>query len=255
MIERFKKYHFLFQVLVKRDFAKKYNRTVLGAFWSMLTPLMMVSAQAVIFTHFFGRTQPHFIVYMFIGNIIFGFFRDATTNGMMAIESNAGIITKIRVPMYLFIFSRNITALINMLLTLIVLVFFCIADNMALTWHWLLLIYPVTCLMVFNIGIGMLLSGIYVFFRDTRYFYDVFCTILMYFSAIFYTVSSFPDKIAWMFNANPVFTYISYTRKLIINAEIPSLQHTLLCFGYAVIALGAGSLMYYKKNRSYVYNL
>jgi ABC-2 type transport system permease protein len=255
MIERFKKYSFLFQVLVKRDFVKKYNRTVLGALWSLLSPLLTVTAQAVIFTHFFGRTQAHFVVYMFIGNVIFGFFRDATVNGMMTIEGNAGIITKIRVPMYLFIFSRNITALINMLLTLLVLVAFCVGDSVPFTWRWLLVPYPIACLTAFNIGAGMLLSGVYVFFRDTRYLYDVFCTILMYFSAIFYTTSSFPAHVAWLFNANPVFCYISYARKLVLDARIPSLQHTFLCLGYAAAALGAGSLMYCKKSRSYVYNL
>lgn len=255
MVERFQKYHFLFQVLVKRDFAKKYHRTVLGAFWSLLSPLLMVSTQAVIFTHFFGRTQPHFIVYMCIGNIMFGFFRDATTNGMMAIESNAGIITKIRVPMYLFIFSRNITALINMALTFVILVAFCIGDHVPFTPLWFLTIYPVLCLTMFNIGAGMFLSGVYVFFRDTRYFYDVFCTILMYFSAIFYTTTSFSDEIAWLFNLNPVYCYISYMRKLLISASLPSLQHTILCLFYGGAALGVGCLMYIKNNKRYVYNL
>jgi ABC-type polysaccharide/polyol phosphate export permease len=255
LISRFRKYHFLFSVLVHRDFNKKYKRTVLGAFWSLLSPLMMVGAQAVIFTQFFGRTTPHFIVYMFIGNIVFHYFSDATKGGMTAIESNAGIITKIRVPKYLFIFTKNITALINFGLTLLLLIVFCAADRIAFRWTFLIALYPIACLTVFNIGAGLLLSGIYVFFRDTSYFYDIFCTILMYFSAIFYTVDRFPERAQWLFNINPVFAYVSYIRKLILYASLPSLQHTLLCAGYAVIMLGAGCLMYCKKNRSYVFNL
>jgi ABC-type polysaccharide/polyol phosphate export permease len=255
MIERYKKYKFLFSVLVHRDFNKKYKRTVLGAIWSLLSPLMVVLAQGIIFTQFFGRNQPHFIVYIFIGNMIFHYFSDATKSGMAAIESNAGIITKIRVPKYLFIFTKNITSLINLGLTLTLLIVFCLFDRVAITWRFILIIYPIVCLTIFNIGAGLLLSGIYVFFRDTRYFYDIFCMIIMYFSAIFYTIDGFSEQIQWLFNVNPVFTYISYVRKLVISAQIPSLQHTVLCAVYAVIMLGVGCLMYYKKNKGYVFNL
>jgi ABC-2 type transport system permease protein len=255
LMDRFQKYKFLFSVLVHRDINKKYKRTVLGALWSLLSPLMMVGAQAVIFTQFFGRTTPHFIVYMFIGNIVFHYFSDATKGGMTAIESNAGIITKIRVPKYLFIFTKNITALINLGLTLLLLIGFCLADKVAFTWRFILALYPIACLTAFNIGAGLLLSGIYVFFRDTHYFYDIFCTILMYFSAVFYTIDRFSERTQWLFNMNPVFTYISYIRKLVIYAHLPSLQHTLLGAGYAAVLLGAGCLLYFKKNKSYVFNL
>jgi ABC-2 type transport system permease protein len=157
--------------------------------------------------------------------------------------------------MYLFIFSRNITALVNMALTLIILALFCVGDHVPFTPLWIGIAYPIACMTAFNIGASMLLSGIYVFFRDTRYFYDVLCTILMYFSAIFYTVSSFPEKIAWLFNANPVYCYISFARKLIVDAEAPSFQHAVLCLLYAGLSLGAGCLMYSKNSRRYVYNL
>jgi len=255
MISRFKKYKFLFAVLVNRDFKKKYNRTVLGAFWSLLSPLFMVTVQALVFTHFFGRTQKYFVVYMFIGNLIYSFFTEATKGGMAAIEGNAGIITKVRVPKYLFVFSKNITALINCGLTFLLLIVFCIAYKVPFTFADLLVLYPVICLTVLNIGAGLFLSGVFVFFRDTRYFYDIFCVIVMYFSAIFYTVDTFPEKVKYLFYLNPIFCYISYIRKLVLYGELPSIQHSLLCAGYAVLMLGLGCLMYMKNNKRYVYNL
>jgi ABC-type polysaccharide/polyol phosphate export permease len=255
MIKKFDQYHFLLSVLVSRDFSKKYNRTAFGALWSLLQPLMMVGAQAIIFTRLFGRDIPHFVVYMFIGNIVFHFFSSATKDGMIAIEGNAGIVTKIRVPKYLFIFSKNIVAVINLGLTLLLLICFLIGDHIMFSWKWLLIFYPLACLTGFNVGAGLLLSGIYVFFRDTRYFYDIFCTIVMYFSAIFYPVTRFPEHIQRLFNLNPVFCYISFIRKLFINSEIPTLQHWALCLAYSLLMLLAGCVMYIKKNRSYIYHL
>jgi ABC-type polysaccharide/polyol phosphate export permease len=255
MLSRYKKYKFLFSILVKRDFNKKYNRTVFGALWSLLSPLMMVGTQAIIFTYFFGRTTPHYIVYMLIGNLVYSFFRDATTGGMVALENNAAIITKIRVPKYMFVFSKNVTSVINMLITLSLLIPFCLIDHLAFTWKFLFIVYPLLCLTAFNIGASLLLSGIYVFFRDTRYFYDIFCTIVMYFSAIFYSVEALGERVASLIQYNPVYCYIFYVRKLVIDAEFPSLKQTLLCFGYAAVMLGIGMLFYRIKNKSYIYNL
>jgi ABC-2 type transport system permease protein len=255
MIARYRKYKFLFSVLVDRDFRKKYQQTVLGLFWSVLSPLFTVLVQALVFTYLFARSQEYFVVYMFIGNVVWKFFSDATKGGMTSIESNAAIITKIRVPMYLFVLSANASCLINMALTFGLLMIFCYAYAVPFTWRYFLCVYPLTCLIFFNIGVSLFLSGIYVFFKDTRYFYDVFTTLLHYLSAIFYPVSRFPDHIAWLFNLNPVYTYISYMRKLILYQQIPSLQHALLCLSYTGLALGIGGWMYYRNHRKYVYQL
>ena len=42
MYQKLLKYQFLFEELVKRDFKKKYKRTVLGMAWSLLSPLLLV---------------------------------------------------------------------------------------------------------------------------------------------------------------------------------------------------------------------
>jgi ABC-2 type transport system permease protein len=255
MIARIRKYRFLFSVLVNRDFSKKYHKTILGMLWSLLSPLLMVAVQAVVFTRFFGQSTPFFVTYMFIGNIVYSLFTQATSEGMMAIQGNSGIITKIRVPQYLFVLSKNIVAVMNFALCFILLVIVCLIEGVPISWKWLLAIYPFLCLTAFNVGISLLLSGIYVYFRDTRYFYDIFCTIIMYLSAIFYTVQRFPERIQWLFNINPIYSYILYFRKLIVYNELPSLQHAFLCALYAFLALGIGALYYWRKNHDYIYNL
>lgn len=78
-IHQLKKYQFLFSELVKRDFKKKYKRTVLGMFWSILSPLLQLVVMAVVFTQFFGRNTEHYIIYLFSGNLIFAFSRTPQT--------------------------------------------------------------------------------------------------------------------------------------------------------------------------------
>ena len=188
MIEKMKKYQFLFEELVKRDFKRKYKRTALGMLWSLLSPLLTFLVMKVIFTQFFGRTTPHYTIYLLAGNIIYNFFQESTNAGMQSLVSNSYIFSKINVPKYIFLLSKNVQTLINFLLTLVVFFGFCIADQITFTWKMLLLVFPVVMLLLFNLGMGLILSALFVFFKDIQYLWSIFTRLLMYLSAIFYTV-------------------------------------------------------------------
>ena len=254
LIFDFKKNEFLFSELVKRDFKKKYKRTYLGMLWSVLSPLLTLLVMSLVFTNFFGRTTPHYTIYLFCGNIVFSFFSDATNGGMGSLISNSAIFTKINVPKYLFLFSRNVSSLINFGLTLLVFFIFCLFDNITFSFSFLLLIVPLVCLVVFNVGIGLILSALFVFFRDMQYLWSVFTQLLMYLSAIFYNVDAmFSPLVQNLFLLNPIYVYIKYFRLIVIDGVIPSVQFNLLAIGYALIAFAIGALMYKRNNHKFLY--
>ncbi len=254
-IRKSKNNAFLFSELVKRDFNEKYKRTALGMGWSVLSPLLTLLVMRVVFTQFFGRTTEHYTTYLFCGNLIMSYYREATTNGMNSLLMNAQIILKVNTPKYLFILSKNVSALMNFGLTLIVFFLFCYLDKITFTPKMFLLIYPVFWLLVLNIGVGMILSALYVFFRDMTYLYNVFLTLLMYLSAIFYTLDSYSPRVQRLFLLNPVYVLIKYFRLIVIDAEVPSLAFHLLCAVYGLIALAVGSFVYKKYNHEFVYYL
>lgn len=253
MFQKLLQYRFLFEELVKRDFKKKYKRTVLGMAWSILSPLLQLLVMTLVFIQFFGRNTPHYMIYVFCGNLNFTFFKDATNGGMGAIMGNANIFTKINVPKYLFLLSRNIQALINFGLVMVVFFLFVALDGLPFTWKFLCLVYPVGCLILFNIGIGMILSALFVFFRDVQYLYDVFTMLLMYMSAIFYNIDSYSDMTRNLFLLNPVYLFIRYFRKIVIEATIPTGWFHLLMLADVIIALGIGCFMYKKYNTKFLY--
>ena len=162
---RLKKYQFLFEELVKRDFKKKYKRTVLGMAWSVISPLLTLLVLKLVFTQFFGRTMQHYTIYLFCGNLVFAYFNESTSQGMTSLMSNASIFTKVNVPKYLFLLSKNTQTLINFGLSLCVFFMFCLFDRILFTWKFILLLYPICLLVLFNIGVGLVLSALFVFFR------------------------------------------------------------------------------------------
>lgn len=253
IISRMTQDRFLFEEIIKRDFKKKYKGTVLGIAWSILAPLLNLLVMRLVFTYFFGRTIEHYTTYLFCGNLIYAYFNESTSQGMHALVGNANIFTKINVPKYIFLFSKNIQTLINFGLTLIVFFLFCIFDGVAFTWKFLLLVYPIFWLLVFNIGVGMVLSALYVFFRDMQYLWSVFTQLLMYLSAIFYSIETFPEMARNAFLLNPVYLFIRYFRKIVLDGVIPSFSfHVLMAFD-ALLVLGIGLLIYKKKNQSFLY--
>lgn len=253
MLEKLKRNQFLFEELVKRDFKKKYKRTVLGMLWSVLSPLLTLLVMRLVFTQFFGRSTPHYTTYLFCGNLIFSFFMESTGQGMSSLMGNAGIFTKVNVPKYLFLLSKNVQCLINFALTLCVFVLFCVLDNITFTWRWVMLLYPVCMLVCFNIGMGLILSALYVFFRDIQYLWGVFTRLLMYVSAIFYTIDKFTPAGQKAFLLNPVYLFISYFRQIVIDITIPDMQLHLLILVDTLIAVGIGCWMYKKYNHRFLY--
>lgn len=253
MLNKLLKYQFLFEELVVRDFKKKYKRTVFGMAWSVLSPLLMLLVMKLVFTRFFGRSMKHYTTYLFCGNLVFSWFRESTTQGMMSLMQNATIFTKINVPKYLFVLSKNVQTLINFGLTLGVFFIFCVLDNIEFTWKFVFLLIPITGLALFNIGVGLILSALFVFFRDIQYLWSVFVQLVMYMSAIFYSIDRYPRYAQNIFLLNPLYLFIRYFRKIVIEATVPSVWFHVLMFADAVLALGIGCWIYKRYNSSFLY--
>jgi len=221
--------------------------------WSVLSPLLTLLVMRLVFTQFFGRNMAHYTTYLFCGNLVFSYFNEATSQGMTSLMSNAGIFTKVNVPKYLFLLSKNVQTLINFGLTLCVFFLFCVLDDITFTWKFVLLLYPIGCLVLFNIGVGLILSALFVFFRDIQYLWSVFTQLLMYMSAIFYNIDGYSPLVQNLFLLNPVYLFIRYFRKIVIEATIPAVWFHLLTAADVLIVLGIGCWMYKKYNHRFLY--
>lgn len=253
MFKTLKTHQFLFEELVKRDFKKKYKRTVLGMAWSVLSPLLSLLVMRLVFTQFFGANTPHYTTFLFCGNLVFAFFSESTNQGMTSLMDNASIFTKVNVPKYLFLLAKNAQCLINFSLTLVVFFLFCALDHITFGMHFWLLLYPICCLILLNMGIGLILSALFVFFRDMQYLWTVFTQLLMYASAIFYSVDNFSPNLQRLFLANPVYLIIKYFRVIVIEGGRLSWHYHLLMAAEALIVLALGCWMYKKYNHQFLY--
>ena len=253
VLRALKEHQFLFEELVKRDFKKKYKGTILGMGWSMLMPLLTLLVMKIVFENFFGRDIAHYTTYLFCGNLLFAWYSESTNAGMRSLRSNASIFAKVNVPKYLFLLSGSVQTLINFLLTLIVFFVFCSLDHISFSWQFVFLVYPIVTFFLFNIGCGLILSAFYVFFRDIDYIWRVVLQLIMYSSAIFYSIEHLSPKLQSVFAFNPVYRHIAYFREVVINGVIPSWQTHFVLLSFAGIALFLGGWIYRHYNTRFLY--
>ncbi|MDO4156595.1 MAG: ABC transporter permease, partial [Oscillospiraceae bacterium] len=230
-------------------------KTTLGVIWSVLNPLAEFLILMMIFKNLFGRTTPHYTIYMLVGILTYGYFSNATTSGMQSFLSNAAIIQKIKLPIWLFPLSKNVSALINFFITLILLIPFMIIDGVAFTWKLIFLIVPIILLFLMNYGISLILASLYIFFKDVRYFYSIFCRLLYFCCAVFWYDTSLSEQGQKLLHINPIYDFITYSRSIIIHAQIPSLIDHLILIAYTVGLLLIGFLIYHYNKEKFVFYL
>jgi lipopolysaccharide transport system permease protein len=212
------RYRELFYQLVTRDIRLKYRRSVLGYIWSVLNPLLTMLVMYFVFSQMFRFNIPNFPVYLITGNLLFGFMQGATARAQGSVIFNAPLLKKVYVPKYIFTVSSVTSDFVIMLLSMIALFVVMLVTRTSFTWHVFFIVIPLLELYFFCLGLGFFLAAASVFFFDVQHLWDVFCTIWMYATPIFYPLSLVPlwlQKIIIHFN--PLYLYITQFRDLIIG--------------------------------------
>lgn len=248
LIDALTKYHFLIKQLVNRDFKTKYKRSVLGVFWSFLNPLLTMTVQYVVFSNLFRFDIEHYPVYLLTGILMFSYFSEAITLTLSSIVTNAALIKKVYVPKYIYPLTRVLSSFINLAISLVPLILVVLVSGLRLTFACLLIIYPMICIGVFCLGLGMLLATSMVFFQDTQFLWSVLSMIWMYLTPIFYPASILPSNVAWILKVNPLYYFIDFMRTCIIDGTSPGAFMYVACFAWAVGMLIVGALVF-KKNQ------
>ena len=251
-IQGFFRYRYLLYNLISRDFKLKYRRSVLGVAWSVLNPLMMCTVMVIVFGSLFnarGSGIENFPVYLVIGQLMYAFFRESTTMAMGSVMANAMLLRKVYIPKYIFPLEKICFGLVNYLFSFVALIIIMLLTGAKLHATIFLAIYPIITLFVFSLGVGLVLSTMAVFFRDVIHLWEVFTTVLMYFSAIFYAPSQFGNLYLETFiKCNPIYWYITAFRCAVLDGNVLTFNMVWICGLCALLMLGFG-LWVFKKNQ------
>lgn len=245
-------YKSLIYELVSRDIKVRYRRSVLGLLWTMLIPIMTMLVMALVFSQLFRYAIENYVVYLLIGNICFSFFQDSSSGCVLSMVENSSLIKKVYIPKCLFPMTRVFSGVVNFFFAILSL--FIVMLVTGTPFHAAMLFIPIVALELtgFTMGIGMLLSTYTVFFRDITHLYSVFTVLWMYATPIFYPVSLLQENAPFLLQCNPMFQYIDYFRKIVLEGSVPGLQQNLYCLIAALAAMFIGLLAMSRKQNKFI---
>lgn len=191
-----KKNLILLKAMVSTDFKLRYQQSVLGYIWSVLKPLMLFTIMYFVFVRFlrFGSDIPHFAVALLLGIVMWNFFNETTTGGMMSVVGHGDLLRKIHFSKYVVVVASSVSALINFGLNFIVVILFALINGVTPTWSWLLIFPLLLELYLLGLGIAFFLSALYVKLRDLAPIWEVVMQAGFYATPIIYPISQIATR-------------------------------------------------------------
>lgn len=176
--------------LARTEFKLRFFGSVLGYVWSLMRPLMLFGVLYFVFVVIARLAQfPFFGVYLLTGIVLFTYFAEVTGASVTCLVFREGMLRKIRFPRMVIPLAVSLTALFNLAMNLIAVLVFAVISGVRPRWTWFEMPVLVLLLVIFATGIGMLLSALYVRYRDVQPIWDVISQALFYASPVLYPIS------------------------------------------------------------------
>ncbi len=230
--------------LVRRDLTVRYKRSVLGFFWTMLNPLLLMIILTVVFSTVFRFAIQHFEVYFLSAYLGWTFFAQTTTGAMSSLAWNGALMKRVRVPKAIFALSTVISGLANLGLSCLPLFAIMLIVGAPFSPSLLFLPVGVLILAVFVFGVSLGMSAAAVYFDDVAQMYGVALMGLMYLTPIFYPIEIIPQKYLWLVRINPLLYLFELLRSPIYLGRLPSLNDVAISAACALAALVIGTAVF-----------
>lgn len=207
-----RRFYHLTLTLARTDFKLRYFGSALGYLWSLVRPLLFFSVLYVLFAYVFnlGKQIPHYPVYLLSSIVLWTFFLETTSGSVQCLLAREGLLRRMRFPRLVIPLSVALLALFNLALNLIPVFIFAFATGVQPTLSWLELPLLVVLMGILAVGVGMLLSVLFVRFRDIQPIWDVLAQVLFYASPIIYTAGlKYSGTFGQIAMCNPIATILT----------------------------------------------
>ena len=206
-----------------------------------------------------GSDIPHYPVYLLAGTVLWSFFSECTNQGIQAIVARGDLLRKISFPKWIIVVSATVTALINFLINLGVVIIFALINGVTPSLGWLLVPFIILELYLLSLGISFFLGAINVKFRDISSIWEVFMQALFYAVPVIYPitmVASASPLAAKIFLLNPIAQVIQDVRYFLITDQTITtwnyLENRFLCLiplGLVLIVIILGGIYFRKRSK------
>jgi lipopolysaccharide transport system permease protein len=243
---------------VKREFQSKYANAILGALWSLLSPLAMILVYTVIFAEVMHSKLPGtdssfaYSIYLCAGILTWGLFAEIVTRGQNVFIEQANLIKKVSFPRMCLPLIVVLNALVNFGIIFGLFTLFLVVSGNFPGWIFLAVLPVLVLQVLLAIGLAMIAGVLNVFFRDVGQFVTIAIQFWFWFTPIVYPVSILPDDVRPLLAWNPMAHIIRAYQDVLVKATQPdwaalayvALLALLLCvFGLRLFRKRSGEMV------------
>ncbi|RZD48228.1 MAG: ABC transporter permease [Thaumarchaeota archaeon] len=228
------------------DLKVKYRNSILGIFWSVIEPLLLLGVLFLVFSTMFKFDIENFPIYLLLGIITWNFFKNGTSIALGSLTGRSAFITNIYFPRSIPGLSAGITASIMLIVELGILGIFMIVLNFSppLTIFYLI---PILLLELFLImGISLGLSVLNVKFKDTEFIWGVILQAGFFLTPIFYQFDMLPESVRNVLQYSPMVQIVTMAHHVTLYGELPPVNSVLYAILSISIIVGIGYMIFRK---------
>lgn len=236
------RYREAIRTLVVRDLKVRYSNSVLGVIWSLLSPLLMMLVLSLVFTFLVPSGIARYPVHVLVALLPWTFFSGATLGAVNSVVANGPLISRVYFPREILPVSSVLSNLVNFLLALLLLFVIVLVSRIPLGLSLLFLPVVILIQCLFSVGLGLFLSALNVFFRDTQQIMDVLMLAWFFLTPIIYPIDLISNQaLRWsILIVNPMASLVVSYRDILYAGGMPDLSllgiTTFECI--ALLALG-----------------
>jgi len=256
MIEKIKEilgYNQLIKNLVARDLKVKYRGSVLGFFWSLLNPLLMMAVFTVVFKSFLKIGDENFPIFLMCGLLPWIFFSTSLTMSTTSITGASNLVKKVYFPREILPLSVTLSNFVQFLLTFLVLFPGILFFNIKVNFLLILAALPLIVLfhLLFTLGLVLLISSLSVYYTDTPHLLEIVTMIWFWGTPIIYQFEIIPETWQKLIMLNPMTSFINIYRDVCMNNAMPRPFEIGIVIIATIVSLSVGLAVFGKLKRRF----
>jgi ABC-2 type transport system permease protein len=246
MLATLARHRALVGLLTRRSLTARYKRSWLGAWWTLLNPLLEATVLWLVFSHVFRLSSPGvpYVVYLLSGILLYGLFRDTLLAVSSALAANAPLVSRVNLPIESVAAAAALSVLVGFAFSLVAFVLVMVGTGTPILATLPLALVPALLLVVLATGIGMAVAPLALRYPDLLEFERIGLTLLGYLVPVFYPLSIVPARFGAVVRANPLTHYLDAFRSLAYQGAWPGTGAAVVVVVCALGALGVGGLLF-----------
>ena len=239
-------------LLIRRELRVRYRRSLLGIWWTLLTPMLEMAVLWIVFSRVFRFTTPGrpYVVYLLAGVIMAALVRNTIVGVGAVLGVNGALLGRIPIAPQLFALAKAAEMLIAFFVSLAPLVAIMLVVGPGLSVGMPLMIVPATFAGCFALGIGLALAPVAIRFPDALVLVGILLTLVTYLAPVFYPLRIVPAGYRWIIEINPLTCYVDGFRAALYEQSLGAARDIAGMVGYAAASLAGGAVVFTRLRQS-----